>query len=591
VPRQLIKLSVVAVWVTAAHCSNALTITSGPTFAPAPNAPQAGLLELSTDDPSRISIAVTNSTESWQRNFYEFGTTHSLPLLGFKPDRTNQITVTVQDKYRNKVTAPQPVMFITAPLPANFPKSTLLKSDPARMEPGYTLFWIQNRNAFVNYLGIVDNLGEVVWYSGVPSTSDVRQLANGDLFLPQNATSFVEINMLGNMVNTWAVPTGLKINPHEGVPTPHGTILYFSDASRVVTDFPSSVTDPNAPLQTTTVLYNKLVEISAADGSLLNTWSPIDVLDPRRLTYLTFDVKTGLGWDIEHCNAVIEDPRDNTVIVSMRNQNAVIKFYREDGRLKWILGPHENWGPEFQQYLLTPVGTPFEWPYGEHAPVFTPQGTLLLYDNGNARATPFAPSVGNTNNYSRAVEYAINEETMEITQVWDYGKTNGDRLYTDRVSNADWLPKTGNVLINFGYVIFENGSSPNPLATSATMVRIKEVTHVANPEVVFDLCFFDASRTNSNYAGYYVYRSHRIPDLYSTQAAAVADLTVNYQDGAPRLEFSANPARTYTVEASRDLKNWLQIGTPSPEAEAGNFGFTDTAAYRFRFRYYRMVSH
>ena len=94
------------------------------------------------------------------------------------------------------------------------------------------------------------------------------------------------------------------------------------------------------------------------------------------------------GYDNEHANAILEDPRDNSIVVSIRHQDAVIKFTR-NGQLKWILGPHANWGAQWQKYLLTPVGTPFEWQYAQHAPELTPQGTLLVYDDGNYRASPF----------------------------------------------------------------------------------------------------------------------------------------------------------------------------------------------------------
>ena len=565
-----------------------MTILSGPSFTKAANAPLAGVLALTTDEDSRVSVSVSDGTAVWERRFYDYGTTHSVPLLGFKANRTNVITVTVHDKFRNAFRATQPLVFITGSLPTALSKSVVFTSQPQKMEPGYTLFRIQNRNNADDHVAMVDNSGQVAWYSDAPTTSDVRQLENGNLFMPL-AKSFVEINMLGDRVNTWVAPTNLPVNLHDGVPTAHGTILYFSDASRMVTNFPTSVTDSNAPTVTTNVLYNKVVEISATNAALLNTWSPIDVLDAARLTYLTLSIKSSLGWDNEHSNAVIEDPRDDTLIVSMRNQSAVIKFSRTNGQLKWILGPHENWGPEFQRSLLTPVGAFFEWQYGQHAPVITPQGTLLVYDNGNDRAIPFTPRVPDTNNYSRAVEYVINEQTMEVSQVWDYGRNNGERLYTDRVGNADWLPQRGNVLINFGYVNYVDGVRPSPIAPGAVMVRIKEVTHSRYPEVVFDVAFFNYNNTKTDYGGCFTYRSHRVPDMYAHPAKPVADLGVRFANGMPRLEFCADETRTYTIEASTDLTEWQEIGLASQEAEAGNFGFEDQTG-GFRARYYRVVS-
>ena len=109
--------------------------------------------------------------------------------------------------------------------------------------------------------------------------------------------------------------------------------------------------------------------------------------------------------------------------------------------------------PAWQPYLLNPVGTPFAWQYGATCADLTPQGTLLLFDNGNFRASPFAASVPDPTNYSRAVEYQINEHTMEVSQVWDYGRTNvAQRLYVDHEGNAEPEPQTGNVLIDFSSV-------------------------------------------------------------------------------------------------------------------------------------------
>jgi len=571
------------------NLSNAVTVLSPPVFTPAHNAPLAGLLTLTSDVPSRVSVSMTDGTRSWQKNFYDFGRTHSLPLLGFMPNRTNLITVTVRDKRQNAHTVSPDLVFVTPHLPADFPTSILLTNQPEKMEPGYTLFRVQNRNTYRAYIIIVDNFGQVVWYSAVSTSADVRQLENGDLFIPL-ATGFFEVNMLGETVRTWRAPTGYSVNIHDGVPTDHGTILYLSDAGRLITDFPTSATNPDAPLQTAKIMYNRVVEIAQTNAALLQTWSPIDFLDPRRLTYATFEFNSSLGWDIEHSNAVLEDPRDNSIMVSMREQNAVIKFSRATGQLKWILGPHERWGPQFQQYLLTPAGTPFEWNYAQHAPMLTPQGTLLMYDNGNYRAMPFDPPVPDSQTYSRAVEYSIDETNMTVSQVWEYRNINAERLFSPIIGDADWLTNTGNILITFGYISYVNGVHPSPYASDATMVRIKEVTHDPVPEVVFDLEFFDPRNTASKYKGYFCYRADRITDLYSHMPQPVGGLTIHYQDGVPVLQFSADETRSYIVQASPDMVNWEEIGTASSGVEPGDFEFRDSQPGEGSTRYYRVIT-
>lgn len=576
-----------SIWLVSIHAS-ALTFTSSPTLTGTTNAPLAGNLQAATDVPSRISVSVNDGTTVWTHDFLDYGANHSLTLLGFKANRTNVVTVVARDRNQNAVTADQPVTFVTGPLPGDFSKLVLLTNQPARMEPGYTLFRLVNNTAGSAYLTMVDNSAEVVWYSGVASTLDVRQLANGDLFIPL-ATNFVEINMLGNTVNSWNVPSSLVIDAHDGVPTDHGTILYINDATRVVANFPTSSTDPNAPPQTANVLCNQIIEISATNSAVLNTWSLIDMLQPTRIDYLTFTIHSFLGWDCEHANAVIEDPRDGSIIVSMRHQDAVIKFTRA-GQLKWILGPHENWNAQFQPYLLTPVGTPFEWNYAQHAPIITPQGTLLVYDDGNFRASPFDASVADSDNHTRAVEYSINEQTMEVSQVWDYGRTNSERIFTDRVGNADWLPQSGNVLVTFGNVDYVNGATPSAIAPSATMLRIKEVTHDDTPEVVFDMAAFDYSNTVPTYRGTFAYRSHRIPDLYSHLPQPVTDLTVQFINGNPTLQFSGDQTRTYSIQASSDLTQWRDIGV-ADFLGSGSFSFTDPASIEVPVRFYRVVTN
>ena len=572
-----------------------ITLMSGPTLTPATNAPLAALLSVTTDVESRISVSVQDGSNLWTRTFCDFSSNHTVPLLGFKAGRTNQILITVWDKLQNAYTPTQPMVFITPPLPKDFPHAVVLHDEPARMEPGYTLCIVQNRTAKIGYLTIIDNLGEVVWYSPAPSTDefDVRQLPDGNLFMQAQPplNRFLKLNMLGETVQTWAPPTNYPINDHEGVVTDHGTILYLSDVARPVANFPSNATNSTAALINTNVDDNPVVEISATDGSLLHAWSPLDLLDPARVTYLTYTFKTSFGVDNEHGNAVIEDPTDESLIVSLRNQNAVFKLSRSTGQLKWILGAHENWGPNLLPYLLTPSGTPFEWNYGQHAPELTPQHTLLLYDDGNFRANPFNPPVLDQNNYSRAVEYNIDETNLAVSQVWDSTPVAGDRLFTPAVGDADWLPKTGNILVTYGLISYVNGAHPSTLATNATTARIRELTHDPVPQLVFELSFSDTTVTNASYMGYLCYRSYRIPDLYPHPARPVTDLAVNLVAGSPRLQFSGDPALTYTVEGSANLAEWTSIGTANPGTEPGTFVLQDTLAPGAAARFYRVLTH
>jgi arylsulfate sulfotransferase len=396
----------------------------------------------------------------------------------------------------------------------------------------------------------------VVWYTGIPSNYDVRQLANGNLLFPFEKY-FAEVNMLGETLETWPLPDEWPYH-HEAFPTAHGTFLYLSTESRWIEDFPTNATDPNPPRERTLIHHRPVLELSRTTGEIINQWSPIDLMDPRRVGYLSFiGYSPIIGWDWSHSNGVIEDPRDGGIIVSIRHLNVVMKFTRA-GELKWILGPHENWTEEFQPFLLTPVGTPFEWQYAQHAPMITPQGTLLLFDNGNHRASPPDPPVPDHENYSRAVEYHINEETMEVTQVWEYGGNLPERLYSGSRGDADWLSVRGNVLITFADISFINGVRPGRFSERASMTRIIEVTRDEIPEVVFDIALFDDENRSSDYRGVTSYRARRIPDLYPISVGAMSPAS---GDKGMTVVWNAVPDYTYRLFTSGDLIAWEPLET------------------------------
>jgi hypothetical protein len=84
---------------------------------------------------------------------------------------------------------------------------------------------------------------------------------------------------------------------------------------------------------------------------------------------------------------------------------------------------------------------------------------------------------------------------------------------------------------------------------------------------------------------------HRIADLYAHPAQAVADLSVTYENGAPRLEFSADDARSYLIEASTNLADWAAIGVAVESVpQSGDFSFEDAQSLQFPVRYYRVVT-
>ncbi len=127
----------------------------------------------------------------------------------------------------------------------------------------------------------------------------------------------------------------------------------------------------------------------------------------------------------------------------------------------------------YGEFLLTPLdasGAPIEdedlrlgfvdhpdfaWPFRPHSVSLSPEGNVLLYDNGLGRnfTLPFGPQ-----SYSRAVEYEVVEDTADgyggtVRQVWEY-RTPGEppwHGFSLMVGDVDALPN-GNRLVTSGAI-------------------------------------------------------------------------------------------------------------------------------------------
>jgi hypothetical protein len=520
---------------------------SSPTVTFSENAPLAAVLRLTTDEPTEVTVDVisnsvaVNSADGTARDFSVqsggFATDHAITLLGFRPDESYSIRVTLMDE-EGSSTVLDDISVTTDPLPLGFPPIQVETSIPELMEPGVTLFPVRASGANLAFGSVfiaVDEAGEVVWYRRFPNIGygDIRRISNGNFLFIRDDATITEMNVLGDIVREWhttlntnpspgSIPVNIPVFHHEVFEMENGNFLVLNVELRAFENYPTSDSDPEAPLATAVVAGDEVVEFSPSDGAVVNRWSLLDLLDPYRIGYDSLggfwnsvfpEFEQGTR-DWTHGNAVIHDPTDDSIIVSLRHQDAVVKFSRQTGQIIWILGAHGNWDPaQFGTFLLNPVGDNFLFQFHQHAPEVTDEGTLVLYDNGNYKATPFDPKLAAIDNFSRAVEYSINEDTKEVSQVWEFGEFDDPVRYAPFIGDADTQPLTGNVLITHGGVTTDaEGIPSDSIPTSKTSVYIIEVTHTTPGQKVFELSIVDPTPETAN--GWTTYRSERLPSLY-----------------------------------------------------------------------------
>lgn len=380
---------------------------------------------------------------------------------------------------------------------------------PARREPALILFNVRGDprpaegGAIGGWLISLDQIGNLTCILRSPlPIQGVRQYANGNILVTIADGLLLETTLAGTILRQWYATgryrgrtppeSGIPVNAetfHHGVNIgPNGNLLLLSMEIREFDNWPSSVTDPNAPKERTKLVGDVVMEV-APDGSKVNEWRILDMLDPYRITYGSrskYWQQRGYPGTMDwcHANSIVYDPRDDCIVLSLRAQDCIIKFERKSGTLRWILGSHGNWRAPWSDKLLQ-KSDPGGWQFHQHDCSITPAGTIMCFDNGNYRSLPYVPPLSAEQNYSRAVEFAVDEGNRTAKQVWSYGEAFDERLFAGFQGGALRLPKTGNSFITYGGICSNDGKPWDGPDRTDIRARLVEVS--PDNEIVLDL--------------------------------------------------------------------------------------------------------
>ena len=503
-----------------------------------PRAPLALVGRLTCDRPVRARVLLDDGErETTLERWPDFAAQRELLVLGFRPGAATTVTLEIEDEH-GRTARSAPWTWTAPPLPDSFPPLAVSVCIPERMEPGVTLIpcerWPGRGEPDREFGALValDERGDVVWFFEAPhAISEAKRMSSGNLlYVHGTRGNVVELDMLGNVVRQWyttrlpgtippagGIPIDASTIHHDVQELPSGNFLALTTEMRRFESYPSSEDDPSAPRRPARVVGDVILEFRP-DGRVVDRWPLLDLLDPYRIGYESLDwgfwqavyenVPEEPLADWAHANSVFYDAADHALIVSSYHQDAVFELDLATRDLKWILGFPTGWGAAWMPLVLTPVGEGL-YPFHQHSARLTPHGTLLLFDNGKYRALPPNPKTPPEQCFSRAVEFAIDEERLEFRELWSYGGRPGEIFYTPFLGETDWLPRTGNVLITDGGRVRQPDGKPgfHP-AQGRKWARILEVTHTTPSDVVFEVVIDDPAQ------GWTVYRSERLASLY-----------------------------------------------------------------------------
>lgn len=394
--------------------------------------------------------------------------------------------------------------FTTGTIPASIlPGITIPQQATAAAAPGIELI-----DRFIagstQLLALATDLaGNVVWYYQMNAGEvpfPIKPLPNGNMLLTIQGTTedYVrEIDLAGNVVyqltmtdlnsalTAAAIPYQMQTLHHDIVKTASGHYLILGDYFKTISG--------------QQVLGDSVIEWDPSQQRIVWSWSAFDHLDLNHAPY-------GIA-DWTHANALVYSPDDGNIIMSMRNQNFIIKInYQDgagDGTVLWRFGV----GGDF----TLPAGQdPVEFNYGQHYPtVLTPNSAgifqMMFFNNGNSRLLDASNNAcsapGFTACYSSVPAFELNESAKTAHLV---SETSLAPHYSFCCGDALTLPN-GNVEYDVAADSLTPGQS-----------YIQEVIPGPTPQLVWQMTV----------DGVLVYRGFRIPSLYPgvtwTQSAITA---------------------------------------------------------------------
>jgi arylsulfate sulfotransferase len=258
---------------------------------------------------------------------------------------------------------------------------------------------------------VLDTDGEIRWVAGGISNSQSAIIAGDGFLIGGNTTPVLYQLGFDGLLSQSTVPDPTYTKFHHNIDSGKQGVLAEMDATVNGVKHIESI----------------LAELGP-DGSIIKQWDLADIVS----AYMSAQgddagafVRPGTDWF--HVNAATYDARDDSLLVSSR-ENFLIKLDYNSGDIIWILGdPHKYWYTfaSLRAKALT-LESGGLFPIGQHAVSVTSDGLIMLFNNGlGSRNQPTGAPPGDDRGYTEVSAYAIDQANGSAREVWhfDYGQT------------------------------------------------------------------------------------------------------------------------------------------------------------------------
>ena len=304
--------------------------------------PLTAVIIFDTKEECAVRFTVKGKTEAADiSGEVESAASHRIPVIGLYPAMENTVVLELLDK-SGKVTDSQEITITTDELPDKLDDA--VKPVKTSGESAFELTMVYGQRTTFPFA--YDCMGDIRWYMSGEFTSGIYMLSNNRMIVASNeafmpsqdkpqTTNLYEMDYLGRAYTMYYVAGG---NHHEVIEKePDGNLLVLT----------SSLEGH---------IEDKIQEIDRQTGEVVNELIMEDIFGGK--------YEDRVDWT--HLNTVSYQPETDTIVISPRNLESVVKLNWTTKEIQWILCDPRFWeGTEYEKYVLQPEGD-FVYQFQQH---------------------------------------------------------------------------------------------------------------------------------------------------------------------------------------------------------------------------------
>lgn len=304
--------------------------------------PLTAVIIFDTKEECAVRFTVKGKTEAADiSGEVESAASHRIPVIGLYPAMENTVVLELLDK-SGKVTDSQEITITTDELPDKLDDA--VKPVKTSGESAFELTMVYGQRTTFPFA--YDCMGDIRWYMSGEFTSGIYMLSNSRMIVASNeafmpsqdkpqTTNLYEMDYLGRAYTMYYVAGG---NHHEVIEKePDGNLLVLT----------SSLEGH---------IEDKIQEIDRQTGEVVNELIMEDIFSGK--------YEDRVDWT--HLNTVSYQPETDTIVISPRNLESVVKLNWTTKEIQWILCDPKFWeGTEYEKYVLQPEGD-FVYQFQQH---------------------------------------------------------------------------------------------------------------------------------------------------------------------------------------------------------------------------------